>query len=264
MSQLFRGAVQIKVEDIVRQTGVSIAALGRDTLPYTELSPQEIEDILTVFNTGIEHLKKVAPKIAVDIERQRQLVVEFAAIAKATFPIRGKNYTFPSTPGNLGVAWLFPQAIKYAATPSATAPCYTSYANNSWDISLTAGTPAWLFGDGTNFYRTSSAVEARSFILVFENGVVEVGSSPAVEQFRLVSEGKTDYGIYTVEPLLELPVEYNVAIYQYPTPAGAIFVDFNRGIMWGLLPRVTKVATIKLLGMVFYEHNFAPTFKWIS
>jgi len=49
-----------------------------------------------------------------------------------------KSYTFPSQTGTLGVAWLFPQAIKYATTVP------TSYNTNSWDIPLTAGSEGIL------------------------------------------------------------------------------------------------------------------------
>jgi hypothetical protein len=181
----------------------------------------------------------------------------------ATFPVR-KNYAFPSVPGTLGVAWLFPQALRYAATPSASLPAYTSYKPNSWDIDITAGKPAWLLGDGTNFYKASPEAEKHSFILIFNNGVIEVGSTPSAQQFKIMTEGKRDYGIYTVEPLVEIPVEKAVAIYQYPTPLGAMFVDHNRGVMWGFLPTRTGTATIKLLGLVFYEHDFAADFKWIA
>jgi len=250
------------VQEISGTTGVNIIGLGRDQLPYAPLDNAEIEAIRTAFYLGLDRLGKVSPKLAMDIARQERLVIEFAAVAKATFPIR-KNYAFPSVPGSLGAAWLFPQAIKYAATPSATSPCYTSYSTNSWDISITAGTTAWLLGDGTNYYRTSSASEARTFILVFHNGLVEYGTTPSAQQFRIISEAKTDYGIYAVDPLIELPLENGMALYQYPT-IGATWVDFNRGLMWGFMPTRTGTATIKMLGMVFYEHDFARTPKWVS
>jgi hypothetical protein len=255
---LFRGQVQVTVNRLVSATGINIAALGREQLPYADLAPEEIDAIRRVFRTGVEHLKKISPKIAIEIERQEQLAIEFAAIAKGTFPIRGKNYTFPSIPGHLGVAWLFPQAIKY----SATVP--TSYSTNSWDIPLTAGTKAYLLGSDTAYYTTSSASDARSFILIFNNGIVEFGSTPSAQQFRLISEAKSDWGIYTVEPLLEVPIEPNLAIYQYPTPLGALFVDYSRGVKWYFLPTRSGTATIKLLGLVYYEHGFAPDTKWIT
>jgi len=250
----------VSVEEL--KFSIPIAALERRVFSYVELSDKEVEAIEYVFDAGVQHLRKVAPSIASDIEKQKEDAIKMAGIAKATFPIR-KNYSFPSVPGSLGVAWLFPQAIRYATTPSPDAPCYTSYKPNSWDIDVTAGTPAYLFGDGTNFYRTSPATEKHTFIFVFHNGVIEVGSTPTIEQFHIMSEGKRDYGIYTVEPLVDIPVEKGVSIYQYPTPLGAFPISHDRGVMWGFMPRTSGTKTIKLLGLVFYEHDFASTLKWV-
>jgi len=254
--------IRNKVKEL---TGVvpKIAALNRSSPSFVDLSDTEREIVEYVFNSGLNSLKKVAPSVAAELEWQRELALIFAAIAKATFPVR-KNYTYPSTPGNLGVTWLFPQALKWVATPNADNPCYTSYAANSWDISVTAGTPAYLLGDGTNFYRTSRATDRHSFILIFHNGVIEVGSTPTIDQFRLWSESKTDYGVYSVQPLVDVPIEKNVAIYMYPTPLGALPIDYNTGVMWSFMPRTSGVKTIKLLGLVFYEHDFASTLKWSS
>jgi len=248
----------VKAEDIAKFTGVSLAALDRAAFPIAQLDPNEEDAIKRVFYYGISHLKKVAPSIAVDIERQYKLALAMAAVAKGTFPTK-KNFSFPSVPSTgLGVAWLFPQAIKYTATTP------SDYAANSWDISLTAGTNAYLLGSSTAFYKTCSDTDSRSVILVFENGLVEVGSTPAIQQFRIVTESKGDYGAYAVEPLVDINVESNKAIYQYPTPAGAFWVDYNTGVKWYFMPSKTGVSTIKLLGLVYYEHKFLADTKWVS
>ncbi len=250
-----------KIEEVA--AGIPVAALERKEVSYVEISDTERKYIEWVFDNGLAHLRKVAPSIAADIEAQRQLVFNMAGVAKATFPVR-KNYIFPSVPGSLGVAWLFPQGLKWVASPGPTNPCYTSYTTNSWDISVTAGTNAYLLGDGTNFYKANPTTDQHTFLLIFNNGVLEIGSTPSIEQFRLISEGKQDYGIYTVEPLTDIPVEKNVAIYQYPTPLGAVFVAHDRGVMWGFKPRVTGTKTIKLLGMIFAEHDFLASLKWAT
>jgi len=141
---------------------------------------------------------------------------------------------------------------------------YSSYKLNSWDIDATAGTAIWFFGDGTNYYKASSQAHKHSMILVFHNGVIEIGSTPSIDQFRIVAEGLTKYGIYTVAPVVEERVEEGRAVYQYPTPLGATIVFYDRGIMWGAMPRVTQTHTIKLLGLVFYEHDLFPDLTWVS
>ena len=239
------------------QRGIPIAALNRAQVSYVDLDPKEVDVVNKVFDSIVSHLRKVSPKIAADIEAQRDLAIKMAGVAKATFPTR-KSYQFPSVPGSLGVAPLFPQALKYdTAVP-------TDYADNSWEISLTAGTSAYLLGSSTEFYKASETTEQHSFVLIFHNGVIEVGTSPKIDQFRLVSEGKQDYGAYAVEPLVEISVEDSKAIYQYPTPLGALWVDHQSGVRWEVLPRSSGTSTIKLIGMVFFEHDFFATPKWIS
>jgi len=235
----------------------------RKEVVYTPLSNSDATIVTKVFNYGLAQLRKISPKIAADIEPQLSIALKVAGIFKEMLPEK-KPYAFPSETGSLGVAWLFPQAIKWVVTPSATDPCYTSYPANSWDISLTAGTAAYLFGDGTNFYRASSATAKHSMNLIFNNGIIEIGSTPKIEQFRLYGEGLTKYGIYTVAPIVEERIEENRLIYQYPTPMGFVPIFYDKGIMWGFMPRASGTSTIKLLGLVFYEHDFAPTLKWVS
>jgi len=252
-----------KVAELFKGEPAPIFFGDRTDVVYAELENDEKRVVQKVFSYGLAQLRRVSPKVASDIEPQLGIAVKVAGIFKEMLPEK-KSYTFPSQVGSLGVAWLFPQAIRYAATPSTTSPCYTSYLANSWDIPLTAGTRAWLLGDGTNFYRTSKATGASSAILIFNNGVIELGSTPKVEQFRLIAEGFTKYGIYTVAPIVEERVEEGRLIYQYPTPLGALPVFYDKGVMWGFMPRASGTATIKLLGLVFYEHDFAADLKWVA
>jgi hypothetical protein len=251
----------IAPSDIVDEAKIPIAALGRDRFPYVDLDPSEQEAVLTVLRRGLEHLKMVSPEVYSAVvlptpgANLEQLVLRFAGIAKAQFPTL-KPYTFPSTGGKLGVAWLFPQAIKY----SATVP--TSYTSNSWDIPITAGTNAYLLGSSTSHYITSK--NPYTAILVLYNGLVEFGTTPSAQQFRLISVSKGDYGIYSVEPLVDVPVAPNKTIYIYPTPMGALFIDHQFGVTWYFMPSRTGTATIKMLGLVFYEHEFLSDTKWIT
>jgi len=239
-----------------KEKGIKVFLGDREELVYSPLENSERVVVDYVFRYGLSQLRKISPKIAADIEPQLSLAMKIAGVFKEMLPER-KPYTFPSQTGTLGVAWLFPQAIKYAATVP------TSYKNNSWDMDLTAGTKAWIFGDGTNYYKTSSSTGAHSAILVFQNGIIEIGSTPKAEQFRLISEGLTKYGIYTVAPIVEERIEENRLIYQYPTPMGALPIFYDKGVMFGFMPKASGTSTIKLLGLVFYEHDFASDLKWI-
>jgi hypothetical protein len=237
--------------------GIPVFMGDRESVVYTPLESDEAAAIQKVFNYGLNQLKRITPKVASDIEPQLSLALKIAGVFKDMIPEK-KSFSFPSQTGSLGVAWLFPQAIKYATSGDGS---YTSYGTNSWDIALTAGTAAYLFGDATHFYKASATTGAHTSLLVFNNGILEIGSTPKVEQFQLTAEGFTKYGIYTVAPIVEERIEENRLIYQYPTPLGATPIFYDKGIRWAFMPRLSGTATIKLLGLVFYEHDFASTLK---
>jgi len=229
----------------------------RESVEYEELAVEEKRAINKVFNYGINQLRKVSPVVAKDIERQRGIALKVGSIFKAMLPGK-KDYTFPSETGKLSASWLFPGAIRYVATASADNPAYSSYKLNSWDIDLTAGTAIYFFGDGTNFYKASPTTYKHSMLLVFYNGIVEIGSTPKLQAFRLYGEGVSKYGAYAISPIVEEEIEEGKLIYQYPTPLGATPIFFDKGIMWGAMPLETGTATIKLLGLVYYEHDLYP------
>jgi len=257
-------------QQIESMTGIRIAnsIIGRDKYPVAALDRSEEVAIETVVNAGLAHLARVAPEVYDAILRPFtgakliDLIKIFARVAKAQFPSQ-KPYTFPPEKGKLGIAWLFPQAIKWTATPSDTEPCFTSYKNNSWDIDVTAGTPAYLFGSADKFYYTSKTQEKYSAILVLYNGLVEIGSTPSAQQFQLISDTKT-IAPYVAEPLIEVPLNPQKNIYIYPTPMGALFIDHMTGVKWSFMPTRTGTATIKILGFVFFEYDFYPALKWVA
>jgi hypothetical protein len=248
------GVSELFAEELGR--GIAIFVGDRRDVVHRDLEPSERNAVNKVFDYGLAQLRRVAPKVAADIEPQRSLAIKVAGIFKEMIPEK-KSFTFPSETGSLGVAWLFPQAVKYTATTP------TSYNVDSWDIPLTAGTASFIFGSATDFYRTSGTTGQHSAILVFQNGLIEIGSTPKVEQFQLVAEGLTKYGIYTVAPIVEERIEENRLIYQYPMPMGAIPIFWDKGVRWSFMPRASGTATLKLLGLVFYEHDFASTLKWV-
>ena len=268
-------------QQIESMTGIRVAnsIIGRDKYPVATLDPSEELAIETVVNAGLSHLSRVAPEVydaivkafplpdrytgpGAEIRRFMDFVKIFARIAKSQFPSQ-KPYTYPPEKGKLGIAWLFPQAIKWVATPSDSDPCYTSYKNNSWNIDVTAGTPAYIFGSADKFYYTSKTQEKYSAILVLYNGLVEIGSTPSAQQFQLISDTKT-VAPYVAEPLIEVPLNPQKNIYLYPTPMGALFIDHMTGVKWSFMPTRTGTATIKILGFVFFELDFYPALKWVA
>jgi len=242
--------------------GISVFLGGRPTVEVVDLSPEEVAAVNKCISDTAYLLRKSAPSIAADFEKQRSLFLKFAQIAKGIFP-ESKPIQYPSQTGGIGVIPLIPQLIKYAATPSSTYPCYTSYPANSWDITFTAGTPAFIFGDGTNFYKASPTTNMHALLVVMQNGLVEIGTSPKIVQQRIRTSAESKYGIFATNPIAEIPVEPNKTIYQHMT-LGAIPVYYDFGIEWKVLPIQSGISTLKLIGLGFYEHDLLSDVKYVS
>jgi hypothetical protein len=247
----------------VEAAGVNFFAPGVDNISYEEISPSERKAVELAITMLSNHARAIAPQLAVEVERQAPAVYKMAAIAKAKFPGL-KIVSFPATgTGTIGISPLFPQAVKYAASPSASAPAYTSYASNSWDISFTANTAAYLFGDGTNWYKASPTDGSRALLVILQNGVLEIGSTPKIVQERIITDKSQKYGVIGVSPISAIPVEAGKSLYIYPTP-GVVPVFHDIGIMWSVLPARGGTSTMPLLGFVFAEGDFLAGIKTIS
>lgn len=255
----------MKLEELFaeeRQRGIDIFFGGRESVEYIKPTQREIGEIEKCLNIAQSRLAKVSPTLAAEFANQKSLFIKFGGIAKALWP-GTKPISFPSQTGHIGVNVLIPAFIKYYATASSTYPCYTDYTANSWNISLTAGTAAYLFGDGTNYYKASPTDEKHELIVIMQNGVVEIGSTPKIDQMRIITQAETKYGIWTVHPLIDVPIEQGKAIYQYNT-IGAVPIFHDFGIMWKVMPTVSGTSTLKLIGIAYYEHDFASDTLYIS
>jgi len=245
-----------------KRAGISLFLGGRPTVEYVELSDAERAAIDRCVNQTLAILRKTAPSLASEFERHRSIFHKFGGIAKGIFP-EAKPIQFPSQAGGIGVNPIIPQAIKYAATPSSDYPCYTSYTTNKWTISLTAGTAAYIFGNGTNYYKASPTTNKHALMVIMQHGLIEIGSTPSIIQQKLWTQAESKYGIWATHPVAEIPIEPNKTIYQYNT-IGVIPVYHDFGIQWGILPAESKTATLKLVGLVFYEHDFLSDLTWVS
>jgi len=255
----------INLRDLFREElgeGINVFTGGRDVVNVERLTREEEDAVLMCVRMVERQLALISPSLAADWRKHESAWLKWAAVAKGLFPEK-KPVSFPSEPGKIGVAPLFPQAIKYAASPSDTAPCYTNYETNKWTIPLTAGTAAWILGDGSHYYKASPQTNKHAMLVVMQDGVIEVGTTPSAQQFRIVTEIYSRYGIYVANPLVDNTIEHGKLIYRYPTP-GMIPVYHDLGIMWGFMPTRDGKADIRLLGLVFYEHDLFPTVTWIA
>jgi len=255
--------VSIKIKELFKEEigrGISFFEGARDTTERISLTDEEVDAVERVMDIYTKHLSKISPTVADLVERQRSVALKMAEVAKATFTVE-KSITYPGTAGNIGINFLVPQAIRYVATPTATSPAYTDYPANSWTLSLTAGTAEYLLGSTTNYYRANPADNNHVFFFVFEDGIIEVGSTPSFNQFYLEHDGFTKYAPWTTHSLVDIDVEKLVYIYN---TIGVIPVYHNLGIKLSAMPTVTKTSEVRLLGLYFYEFDFHKTLKWVS
>jgi len=252
-------ASTVRIKDLFDEEikkGISIWTGGRDVVEYERLRPEEEDAVVRVVRLYGRFLEKIAPSIAKDWYEHESAFLKWAGVAKAKFP-ENKPITFPSQPGTLGVLPLFPQAIKYAATVP------TSFKNNKWEIDVTEGSKAYLLGSDTAFYKACSDTGKHEFFVIMQDGLIEIGTTPSAQQFKIVSEVETKYGIYTAQPLKELEYESGKRLYRYPT-LGMIPVYHDFGIKWYFLPDRSGTAHMMLLGIVIYEHDLFKDLTWIS
>lgn len=236
---------------------------GRDRLDFADLEASEKNAVKQCIQDGLRKLQRVSPEIARTVQNQEQELIQFAGVAKATFP-EEKIISYPGTAGNIGVAWLTPQFVQYNNGASSTYPCYTDYTLNKWELSLTAGTTAYLLGDSSNLYKASPTTNQHTFNVIMQDGIIEVGSSPRLVQMVLEQQGQEGkYAPWTPHTLMDQTIQPDTNIYQYQT-LGMIPCSHDFGTRLKVLPNYTGTADIRLLGITFYEFDFMSDLSYIS
>jgi hypothetical protein len=234
--------------------GYRIFGGGKAAVEVEILSPEDekaIRDCLADINAT---LSKVSPSLADLMRANESFFLQAAAMAKGIFPV-SKPIRYPSEPATIGVMPIAPQFIKYSTTvPS-------SYPVNSWTLNMTAGTPVWLFGDGTNFYKTCGLENKHVLLAIPKDAIIQVGGdSGLLNQFVLYTEIQQKYSSWFTQPLRELSDDPDRKIYQYTT-LGNLVLTHNLGVMFGAMPLKDGTVDIKILGLAFYEHDFLGTSK---
>jgi hypothetical protein len=249
--------------------GIRVFSGGKDLIDIADMAQEERDAILYCFDQNVKKIENISPKLAAGLRPQREAMVKFAQIAKGTFP-ETKTYSYPGQQGGLAVDFLSPYTFRYDATATGAAGknSYTLYNDSvpvgygSWDIPLVTGTKIGILGNrnnaitmGANYYRGCGATDNHSYVVIFQDGIIELGTTPKIEQLFFRSELMDKYAPIAMQPLLNQSIEENRTIYQYSTP-GMIPVSHQTGVQIDALANITGTSTIPLLGMVFYESNF--------
>jgi hypothetical protein len=244
------------------QAGIRIFTGGKDSVDIADMSSDETDAILYCFDQNVKKIENVSPKLAATLRPQRSAVVKWAQVAKGTFP-QTKNYNYPGIAGALGVDFLNPYLYKYSTVPAASTGnrSFCDYNDSvipgyaSWDINMICGNTTYIAGNGTYHYRGCDATNGHSYVVLFQDGIVEIGTTPKVQEIFFKSELLDTYTPISINPVLSQTIEDNKAIYQYTTP-GMIPLTHITGSTISVLPNATGLSTMPLLGMVFYETNF--------
>jgi len=245
-------------DELFKEYDVLVGGLGE--LEYEDFSDNEDTLFSKFIENSIDALDKISPEIAKDFEAQSGLFETLATVFKAKVdkPFGG----ILPTSGQFGAGLLIPQDVKYVATASSSSPAYTDYTANSWNISLTAGTTAYLLGSSANFYKASPTTGSRAMFVIMKNGIIEVGTTPSINQFQISTE-RVSYPSLSVHPLVDQPVERGYTIYRYNLPfAIPVFYDF--GIKLTAMPIQSGTKDVRLIGVIFYEYDFRSSLRYVS
>lgn len=237
---------------------VNIAAGGKTNQEWASLERAEIAAIEKAFMSKYRHLAKVCPPLAESMLPQLPAFIKWGAVAKAAIP-GDKPIGFPASAGGIGVDWIAPQTYMSNAT-EATSGSYTMYNDSNtrigrvWDIDLTAGTAAYLAGQAAQWYRGNIVDLRHTFVVIAQDGILEIGTTPVLNQVVFQTEAQTKYTSTAMSPLVTETLKEGTQIYQYNT-IGQIAMPHTFGTKIGVFPSVTGTSTIPLMGMVFYEHS---------
>jgi hypothetical protein len=246
--------------------GIRVFSGGKDLIDIADMAAEERDAILYCFDQNVKKIENVSPKLAASLRPQREAMVKFAQIAKGTFP-ETKTYSYPGQAGGLGVDFLNPHLFGYGDVTGVTSADGTmmyygidgtlgTNQMRTWDIPFVAGTVKPMLGkDTATYYKGCGTTNYHSYVVLFQDGIIELGTKPSIEQLFFKSQLMDKYTPIAVSPLARESIEEGRGIYQYTTP-GIIPISHMVGVNIEALPDVTGVAHIPLLGMCFYETDF--------
>jgi len=239
------------ISELLRGYDVLIGGVG-PTIEIEEFNSQEMDLFDSFVNYAVEQLSLVSPNLANIFNEQKDLILTFAKIFKAKIGGKAFGGITPSS-AQFGIGMLIPYDLKYKAD----AP--TVYDGRTWKISTTAGTPVYLLGSATTFYKANDVVGSRSMLLILKNGLIELGTTPKFDQMQVLTE-KVTYTPFRLSPFADIPIEKEKPLYIYVTPM-AIPVWYDFGIKVSLMPNTSGVSDLRLLGVVYYEYGYYNTLK---
>lgn len=243
--------------------GIRVFSGGKDLIDIADMAAEERDAILYCFDQNVKKIENISPKLAASLRPQREAMVKFAQIAKGTFP-ETKTFSYPGQIGGLAADFLTPYTYRYCITANGSVGgyAYTQYVDSAtpgfgtWDLATAAGATAqYIAGDSTHPYRGCAKTSYHSYVVIFQDGIIELGTTPKIQQLFFKSELLDKYTPIAMNPLLNQSIEEDRSIFQYSTP-GMIPISHQTGVTIKVQSNYAGTSNIPLLGMVFYETDF--------
>lgn len=256
--------------------GIRIFTGAQDLVDIADISSDERNAILYAFDLNVKKIENVSPKLAATLRPQREAFVKWGQIAKGIFP-ETKVFAYPGQSGGLGVDFLCPYLWMYNGTQTSAGVgsgnnAYTGYNDSvpggygSWDATLTAGAMFAIAGGPATqtasinalsslYYAGSGITSYHSYTVIAQDGIIEIGTTPKIEQLFFRSQLLDKYTPIAQPPTLAQTIESEKSVYQYTTP-GMIPISHLVGMQIYAMPNTGGVSTLPLLGMTYYETNF--------
>jgi hypothetical protein len=238
-------------------TGLPLFTGGRTDVEFESLSSTEETNISKVVRRHAALMQYTSPNLAQILLDHENAIIKMGGVAKALFPTE-KVIKYPGTANSIVVDIVTPQMLFWDTDPDQTNPCYNGYTPNSWNINLTAGTEAHLFGNGTDYYKTRSDNGKYLAALLLGNGLFEIGSAPKISHLHVKTKQQNLYSPVAVNPIVDLSVDPDRPVYIYNTP-GMIPLTHDVETMISVMPQASGVSNLRWLGVGFYEYDHMPT-----
>ncbi len=228
-----------KYDLLIGGYGPSVEYAGL-TEPETQLLDKFIERKIKAYSIR-------CPEIADVFSYHRDMLYVLAGVFKAKTDGKTFGGELPSS-GKFGIKDLQPSDIKYDTNVP------TDYSNTNWILNLTAGQPVYFLGSSTDFFKASSTTGKRTLIVIFQNGVIEYGTSPKIDKMQAYTE-KVNYPPFSIDILVDKPLDRFNMLYMYETPF-SIIAWYDFGVKFLGEPEYSGTSDVRLLGVVFYEYDY--------
>jgi len=231
---------------------------GIKEFAFTELSDTEVAAFDVTFNNCVDFYNKISPVIGETFKKARPFLLDLACIAKARFdnkPINEQALELPAS-GQMGGGPIIPYDLSKAWVTGT----WPGDAKTVWDISLTAGTIAYLIGGSDWWFKTSSTTEKRSMIGIVKDGIFEIDATPALNQLRFETE-RVSYAPWRCPYTIIQTIEKEKTVYQYNV-SGNLILNPDLGVKLSAMPFKSKTAYPFPVGMTFYEYAYHSALRW--